>query len=103
MANDIIDRLHCRYAMGPMINGAPEFGYRDFSGPITTTLPTALMLEAAKEIASLRETRDVLLSALKAVEWADFEDSCPSCSRERKHGHTHDCRVAAALAKARGA
>lgn len=53
--SDIVDRLRCRYACGPMIDGKPEFGWRDMSGPITTTLPTGLMIEAAIEIERLRD------------------------------------------------
>ncbi len=51
---DLIDRLRCQYAIGPIVNGVPEFGYRDYSGAsITTKLPTRLMLEAADEIERL--------------------------------------------------
>lgn len=53
--SDIVNRLRCRYPCGPFINGEPEFGWRDMSGPITTTLPTALMIEAATTIESLRD------------------------------------------------
>ena len=47
---DLPDRLRCRYASGPMINGEPEFGYRDTGGPMEVILPTPIMREAAVEI-----------------------------------------------------
>lgn len=52
MSTNIVDRLRCRYPVGPMIDGKPECGYRDFSGPVPpgTLLPTPVMLEAANEI-----------------------------------------------------
>lgn len=59
--NDIIDRLLCRYAMGPIMpNGEPEFGWRDFSGPAVEgmTLPTPIMREAAEAIRALLAERD---------------------------------------------
>lgn len=53
--SDIVNRLKCLYPIGPIqANGEPELGWRDFSGEITTTLPTPLMLEAAAEIERLR-------------------------------------------------
>lgn len=54
--DDIVDRLRCRYAMGPMIDGEPEFGWRDFGGsaPEGMVLPTPLMIAAANEIERLR-------------------------------------------------
>lgn len=49
--DDITHRLRCKYPLGPIqANGEPEFGWRDFSGPIETMLPTSLMLEAADRI-----------------------------------------------------
>lgn len=53
----LVDRLRMRYAMGPMVNGEPEFGWREMSGPAPDgcVLPTPLMLEAAREIEQLRE------------------------------------------------
>lgn len=66
--NDIIDRLLCRYAMGPIMpNGEPEFGWRDFSGPAVErmTLPTPIMREAAEAIRDLLAERDALRDALR--------------------------------------
>ena len=54
MSDDIVNRLRCRYASGPIINGEPEFGYRDTSGPMEVILPTPIMKEAADEIERLR-------------------------------------------------
>lgn len=50
--SELTDRLRCRYPMGPMVNGEPEFGWRDFSGPAPkgVQFPTLLMVEAANEI-----------------------------------------------------
>ncbi|MGE4368039.1 MAG: hypothetical protein AB7E12_00015 [Burkholderiaceae bacterium] len=65
---DIIDRLLCRYAMGPIMpNGEPEFGWRDFSGPAVEgmTLPTPIMREAAEAIRDLLAERDALRDALR--------------------------------------
>lgn len=52
----VIDRLRMRYAIGPMVNGEPEFGWRDMSGPAPEgcVLPTPLMLDAANEIERLQ-------------------------------------------------
>lgn len=66
VANDLIHRLRCKYAMGPMIDGEPEFGWRDCSGPapIGMRLPSPIMLEAAAAIerlyAQLRECAETL-------------------------------------------
>jgi hypothetical protein len=61
MSDDIVNRLRCRYASGPIINGEPEFGYRDTSCTMEVQLPTPVMREAAdrieadaKEIARLK-------------------------------------------------
>lgn len=54
---DLIHRLRCRYPLGPMVNGEPEFGWRDYSGPLEATmirLPTPIMLEAAETIERLQ-------------------------------------------------
>ena len=61
---DVPDRLRCRYASGPMINGEPEFGYRDTGGPMEVILPTPIMREAAVEIERLQERVRVLDAAL---------------------------------------
>ncbi|UDG77024.1 hypothetical protein H4P35_06665 [Achromobacter sp. 77] len=66
VADDLIHRLRCKYAMGPMINGEPEFGRRDCSGPAPEgmRLPSPIMLEAAAAIerlsAQLRECAETL-------------------------------------------
>ena len=66
VADDLIHRLRCKYAMGPMIDGEPEFGWRDCSGPAPEgmRLPSPIMLEAAAAIerlsAQLRECAETL-------------------------------------------
>lgn len=66
VADDLIHRLRCTYAMGPMIDGEPEFGWRDCSGPAPEgmRLPSPIMLEAAAAIerlaTQLRECADTL-------------------------------------------
>ncbi|MCU6618605.1 hypothetical protein ACOTI9_20660 [Achromobacter mucicolens] len=66
VAVDLVHRLRCKYAMGPMIDGEPEFGWRDCSGPAPEgmRLPSPIMLEAAAAIerlaAQLRECADTL-------------------------------------------
>lgn len=52
--SDLVNRLRCRYASGPVVNGEPEFGYKDTSGPMQVVLPTPIMLEAADEIERLK-------------------------------------------------
>lgn len=54
--NHLAHRLRCRYPIGPVVDGEPEFGWREFSGPapVGMVLPSPLMLEAAAEIDSLR-------------------------------------------------
>jgi hypothetical protein len=47
-AEDIVDRLRGKYAVGPMLDGKPEFGYRTFA-----PLPP-IFGEAAAEIEALR-------------------------------------------------
>lgn len=56
MRDDLVHRLRCKYPIGQMIDGQPEFGWRDFSGPAPEgmALPSQLMLEAAQEIERLR-------------------------------------------------
>lgn len=53
--SDLKYRLRCRYPIGPMKDGEPEFGWRDFSGPAPEgmKLPSSIMLEAANEIERL--------------------------------------------------
>jgi len=55
VADDLIHRLRCKYAMGQMINREPEFGWRDCSGPAPEgmRLPSPIMLEAAAAIERL--------------------------------------------------
>lgn len=66
VADDLIHRLRCKYAMGPMIDGEPEFGWRDCSGaaPKGMRLPSPIMLKAAAAIerlaAQLRECAETL-------------------------------------------
>lgn len=66
VADDLVHRLRCKYAMGPMIDGEPEFGWRDCSGPAPEgmRLPSPIMLEAAAAIerlaAQLRECAETL-------------------------------------------
>lgn len=66
VADDLIHRLRGKYAMGPMIDGEPEFGWRDCSGPAPEgkRLPSPIMLEAAAAIerlaAQLRECAETL-------------------------------------------
>lgn len=66
VADDLVHRLRGKYAMGPMIDGEPEFGWRDCSGPapIGMHLPSPIMLEAAAAIerlaAQLRECAETL-------------------------------------------
>ena len=75
MSDEIVNRLRCRYASGPIINGEPEFGWRDFGGPVEKLmLPTPIMKEAADEIErlraeveGLREDHDALLQFAKHV------------------------------------
>ncbi len=66
VAVDLVHRLRCKYAMGPMIDGEPEFGWRDYSGPAPEgmRLPSPIMLDAAAAIerlaAQLREGAETL-------------------------------------------
>lgn len=66
LADDLVHRLRGKYAMGPMIDGEPEFGWRDCSGPAPEgmRLPSPIMLEAAAAIerlsAQLRECAETL-------------------------------------------
>lgn len=56
MNTKLVSRLRCKYPTGPIMeSGEPEFGYRDFSGEMLVTLPSAIMLEAADEIEALRK------------------------------------------------
>lgn len=52
----VVDRLRMRYPIGPIVNGEPEFGWRNMGGPVPegVVLPTPLMLEAAAVIEALR-------------------------------------------------
>ena len=53
--DDLVHRLRCRYPSGPIVDGEPEFGWRDFSGPAPegAMLPSPIMIEAAKRIDDL--------------------------------------------------
>jgi len=77
MTTDIVERLRCQYASGPMIDGKPEFGYRDTSGPMMVTLPTPIMREAADEIERLQIERDSYGKRL-----ADCENGYQTLERE---------------------
>lgn len=52
----LLNRLRCRYPIGPMVNGEPEFGWRDMGGPMNVTLPLPISLEAANVIEAMAET-----------------------------------------------
>jgi hypothetical protein len=54
---DLINRLKCRYSNGPIIDGEPEFGWRDFGGPAPAgmVLPSPIMIEAADRIEELEQ------------------------------------------------
>jgi hypothetical protein len=72
----LVDRLRMRYATGPMVNGEPEFGWRDFSGPAPegVILPTPLMKEAADEIERLRkQISEHEKWLVERVEWLKYE------------------------------
>lgn len=47
VSDKLIDRLRGRYACGPMVNGEPEFGWREFPVP-------PIQKEAADEIERLQ-------------------------------------------------
>lgn len=55
VADDLAHRLRAKYPVGPMIDGEPEFGWRDYSGPapVGMRLPSPIMLEAAEAIERL--------------------------------------------------
>ena len=57
--DNLTDRLRCRYPMGPMIDGRPEFGWRDMSGVQDKAyLPSPIMLEAADTITSMQRAME---------------------------------------------
>lgn len=69
--SDLTERLRCRYPIGPIIDGEPEFGWRDFSGPAPegTVFPSPIMIEAANRIEELEKQVESLASGfLKSVE-----------------------------------
>jgi len=89
--DDIINRLQCRHPVGPIINGEPEFGWRDFSGfaEFGMVLPSKVMLDAADEIATLRaqlaaaEARaERLAGALRALLESDKDGAIAAASDE---------------------
>jgi len=87
MSDDIVNRLRCRYASGPIINGEPEFGWRDFGGPAEKLiLPTPIMKEAADEIERLRAEVAGLREFVEHV---------------RRNGSTHLANMAVAVLAAR--
>jgi len=87
MSDEIVNRLRCRYASGPIINGEPEFGWRDFGGPVEKLmLPTPIMKEAADEIERLRAEVAGLREFVEHV---------------RRNGSTHLASMAVAVLAAR--
>lgn len=87
---DLVDRLKCRYACGPiMANGEPEFGWREMGGkPITHTLPTPLMLEASEEVRKLRAALQGML------DWYEDENGAGFCECDKSVDLT--CRACVA-------
>lgn len=64
--SEISNSLRCKYPIGRIMeNGYPEFGWRDFSGEITLTLPTPIMLSAADHIDAIEKKCAELLTAAK--------------------------------------
>jgi len=61
------------------------------------------LLSAAGERDALKVELAEARYALSAVEWQrmEFGIFCPECENTQKHGHTHDCNLAAVLAKAK--
>ena len=64
--NDLIHRLRCKYPNGPIVDGAPEFGWRDFGGPAPEgmILPSQIMLDAAQRIEELEGQLRFLWAAI---------------------------------------
>lgn len=72
---NLVNRLRCRYPIGPLVNGKPEFGWRDVGGPIQTVIPTPIMVEAAERIERLEEALAILLPGLILdLRYADDDD-----------------------------
>lgn len=69
--NDITHRLRCKYANGPMVDGEPEFGWRDMSCTIMTAFPTPIDLEAANLIEQLRASLAASMQWVP-IEWANL-------------------------------
>lgn len=42
---------------------------------------------------------DVMLAALRAVEWGASGEQCPSCLSYKEEGHINKCQLDAAIAK----
>lgn len=88
--DDLINRLRCKYPSGPLINGEPEFGWRDFSGPAPEgmILPSPLMLEAALEIERLQARVSTLehVALILGHELFDFQEEtgCDVASELKK-------------------
>jgi len=68
---ELSQRLCCKYAIGPIINGKPEFGWRDMSGPMPpgVMLPTLIDIEAATVLRSLSTKLKDLEEKAEALEW----------------------------------
>lgn len=74
MEDDIVNRLLCRYPVGPTLpTGEPEFGWRNMGGKMEVTLPIPIMREAAEEIQRLR---------------AELKNKQSDAELERYHGKT---------------
>jgi len=59
--SDLVNRLLGRYPMGPIINGEPEFGWRQFDG-----LPP-IQKEAAEEIIRLHRDLELAIAGLQEI------------------------------------
>jgi len=71
--------LQCRHPVGPIINGEPEFGWRDFSGfaEFGMVLPSKVMLDAADEIATLRAQLAASEARAEWLAWTLRGMRCP--------------------------
>lgn len=51
-----------------------------------------------------KKQRDDLLAVCKDVQWRVYDYAtvarCPSCMNRKENGHTHDCKLNTAIAKA---
>ena len=81
---DLIERLRCQYACGPLIDGKPEFGYLDTSGPMHVILPTSIMKEAADELERLTADVARLRAELASIRKDHAEElACMRAERDR--------------------